>query len=91
MKILGFDYRIIRANDSQYIGLHSADNLTISIDGNSPRERQIETMLHEFVEAVNTHTQLELEHNKITTLANVLYQILKDNGVNLNPLLRELK
>ena len=91
MKILGFNYRIIKTNDSQYIGLHSADNLTISIDGKLPKERQIETMLHEFMEAINTHTQLELEHHKITTIANVMYQILKDNGVNLNPLLRELK
>ena len=91
MKILGFNYHVVGSSDSQYLGLHSADTLTIKIDSGAPKERQLETIVHEIIEAINVHTQLKLRHNQITTVSSILFQVLSDNGVNLSPLVKELK
>jgi hypothetical protein len=82
---------VIGSSDSQYLGFHSADTLTIKIDNSAPKDRKIETMLHEIIEAINVHTQLKLRHNQITTVSSILFQVLSDNGVNLSPLVKELK
>jgi hypothetical protein len=91
MKILGFDYALTYSSDSSYVGACSADKLQIYIDPAVPKQRKLETILHEVIEAVNVHTNLRLQHRAIVTLATALHQALSENGVNLSPLLREIK
>jgi len=48
----------------------------------------VSTLLHEIIEHINYSFQLEMEHNVLQALEAGLYQILTDNGVNLETLLR---
>lgn len=43
--------------------------------------QQSETLLHEIIEAINNHCELNLEHNQIQVLGFVLHQVLKENGL----------
>jgi hypothetical protein len=91
MKILGFDYELIYTNDSGYIGMCEPAKLQIHIDPYAPLQRKFETIIHEIIEAINIHTELRLKHRAIVTLAVVLHQVFSEGGVNLKPLLGELK
>ena len=42
-----------------------------------------EVLLHEIVECINDRCDLKLCHSKISTLCEVLYQVLKDNRLKL--------
>ena len=42
-----------------------------------------ECFMHEVVEAINYQYELGLPHNKITILGEVLYQIIKENKLEL--------
>lgn len=50
-------------------------------------EQTTSTVLHEILEALKYHLELEMEHNVIMALEAGLYQVLVDNGVDLSPLL----
>lgn len=91
MKILGFDYSMKYSNDSGYVGRCVPDELSIHVEKNMPIQRKYETIIHEVIEAVNIHNQLGLRHSTITALAVAMHQFLSDNGVNLSPLMKELK
>jgi hypothetical protein len=94
MKILGYDYRLIKEATFEKIGaagrLHS--NLQeIQIASNLVPQQVASTVLHEIIEALNYHLQLDLNHNAIMSLEASLYQVLTDNGIDLEPLTRELE
>jgi hypothetical protein len=91
VKILGFDYSVIYTSDSSFMGLCDADHLRIHLDPNAPKQRKLETILHEIIEAVNVHANLKLQHRSIVTLATALHQVLSENGVNLSSLLKGIK
>ena len=61
--------------------IHIADDLS--------KEEKVSVILHELLEGINYHLELELEHKAITCLETALYQVLTSNGVNLAPLLRK--
>ena len=44
-----------------------------------PKSRQEEALLHEVIEAMNYHLEVELEHNKLTAISEALYMILIEN------------
>ena len=58
---------------------------TIKIENNPkwPREKTEEAFLHEIIEAVDSFYELDLPHIKINLLGEVLYQIFKDNQLEL--------
>lgn len=58
----------------------------ISICRDAPMAIQDSSMLHEIIEALNSMLELGLEHKVIAQLEAGLYQVFKDNGVNLSPL-----
>ena len=51
----------------------------IKLDESLPQTVLDSTFLHEIIEQINYNYELELPHNKITTLETALYQILHDN------------
>jgi len=53
--------------------------LEIEIDDAIPVSAQEEALVHEIIEAINYHYELELEHNKITVLGAALHQVLAEN------------
>ena len=55
--------------------------LAIKINANLAESLQEEALWHEIKEAINTHLELELEHNKINAMSEVEYMIIKDNDL----------
>ena len=47
-------------------------------------------MLHEIIEAINYHLELEMEHNVRMGLEAALFQVLTANGVDLSPLTKDV-
>ena len=58
-----------------------ANKLLIRIDATMPESRQEEALLHEVFEAMNYHLELALDHNKLCGMSEVLYGIIKENGL----------
>jgi len=52
----------------------------IVIDKHQCQQSKESTLIHEIIEAINYHQQLDLEHNKICLLETGIYQVLKDNN-----------
>jgi hypothetical protein len=66
---------------SQDYGSMDFESATIMLNGNSTitESRKNETLLHEILEAINAQHELELPHATLTTLSEVLFQVLVDN------------
>ena len=89
MKILGYNYEVIIKEGSSYIdafGKLNAKELQIQIAADLVPAQITSTLLHEIIEALNYHLQLELPHRTIMSLESGLYQTLTDNGVDLSVL-----
>ena len=86
VKIGAHDWKVtINPNyykDSGHTGTCAMHAQHIIIDGAATDSYQEEVLLHEIIEAINYMYELELPHNKITTLGNTLYQVLKENDIN---------
>lgn len=94
MKILGFNYSLERSlpHDAKFMGMTDSDNLKIQLsDKPYPNERMIEVILHESIHAISNELELHLPERAALCLSASIYQILNDNGVDLNPLLKEIK
>jgi hypothetical protein len=81
LKILGYDYKIeYLENDSmKAFGRFNAEKQSILIGKDLPKDLQKSSLVHEIIEALNFYLELELPHNKITSLEAGLYQVFKDN------------
>jgi hypothetical protein len=81
IKILGYDYKIeYLENDSmKAFGRFNAEKQSILIGNDLPIDLQKSSLIHEIIEALNFYLELELPHNKITSLEAGLYQVFKDN------------
>ena len=93
MKILGFDYTLkwgTAAEMDGVFGTHRPLDLTILIRKDIAAQQVVETLLHEIIEATNHQLELEMRHNVISAVSMALYQTLRDNGVDLTTLVREL-
>jgi len=53
--------------------------LTILLADNMGGQMRETTLIHEIFEAINFLFEIDLEHNKISTLEAAWYQVLKDN------------
>jgi hypothetical protein len=86
LKVGGLELHIeqvsgLAANRDRF-GEFSAMEQRVSIDISLPQGKKEETLMHEIIEALNSYYELELEHDKITTLGFALYQVLKDNKLH---------
>jgi hypothetical protein len=82
IRILGHPYTVEYVDDWQDpLGCAKCESqlLQIKIDGSMPESRIEEALLHEIIEAINYHLEIELEHNKLTAISEVLYGVIKDN------------
>jgi len=93
MRIIGYDYTLIEDGDTDLIGgcgrLHSKKQV-IQIASDLAPQQRCSTVLHEILEAINYHLQLSLGHNVVMSLEAELFGVLTCNGVDLQPLTREL-
>jgi len=86
LKVGGLELHIeqvagLAANRDRF-GEFSPMEQKISIDISLPESKKEETLMHEIIEVLNSCYELELEHEKITTLGFALYQVLKDNKLH---------
>ena len=90
IKILGYDYTVISNEDIANMGAWGRchqPSLTIHIANDLVQQQLESTLLHEIIEAINTALELGLQENCIMSLEASLYQVFRDNGVSLEPLL----
>lgn len=92
LKILGYDYEV------RFSPLHDEGGNTdagranmfrqkIFIDSTMHEQCQQSTLLHEAIELMGMHMELNLDHKTVVALECGLYQFLKDNGVDLDILM----
>lgn len=94
MKILAYDYKINAATtplvDLKNMGAHDSHALTITICTSMLRQHQESTMIHEIIESINWQLGLQFSEQNILSLEVGLYNVLRNAGVDLNPLMKEL-
>lgn len=91
MKVLGHDYKIVQSGNESSIGAFGRvhfDQLFIQVAEDLHSTQMQSTLLHEAIEALNYHLDLGLEHNVIMALEAGLFQVLTDNGISLDGLLK---
>ena len=91
MNILGYEYRVVSyetADDSGSYGRFHSKTQKLQIANDLCVEQKISTVLHEILEAVNYHLEIQLTHQNIMSLETALYQVMKENGIDLTPLLK---
>jgi surfactin synthase thioesterase subunit len=89
MNILGYIYEIDRTQTEDTLasmGRCMGKMLKIEIAKELNSQQAQSTILHEFIEAINFHLNLQLEHRTIAALETGIYQVLTSNGVDLSPL-----
>lgn len=87
IKIAGYEYDVIvEENRASERGANSPASIVMThqkmwIDGSQSKEQQESCLIHEVIEAINYHYELELPHRSITVLETAIYQVLKDNNL----------
>ena len=91
VKVLGYTYNVTEHSDAEIgvFGRMRAKVQSLQIAYDLCEEQKVSTLLHEILEAINFHLELDLPHKTIAALETSLYQTLVDNGIDLSPLLEE--
>ncbi len=83
VKIEGHTYTVsLKQNlcrDHEAKGMSCNNGLWIEIDEGLPQQNQQSTFLHELGEQICAINDIHLEHQTLTTVFRVLYQVLHDN------------
>ena len=83
VRVLGHWYKVeIQKEDASgndNLGTHWGKFLKMWLSSNQCKEKMEETFLHEIIEAVNYHLDLDLKHPQISGLSQSFHQIFKDN------------
>lgn len=92
IKILGYDYELRYSPADVDGGMEHAGRChslkqVIILDPSVHAQAQESTVLHEIIEALNYHFGMRLEHEAIMTLETGLYQVFRDNGIDISVLL----
>jgi len=90
LRILGFDYDVDKTKsqgDLDAAGTVDFSIQMISVANDLSCNLTKSTYLHELIEVLDYCLNLKLEHSTICQLEAGLYAVLKDNGVDLGPLL----
>jgi len=83
LRICGMNCKIEKvknyARDYTFLGTFCGNDSIIKLDNDLKLEVEQKTLLHEIIESINYQFELDLEHNKISTLETALFGIIKDN------------
>lgn len=92
MKILGYDYRIVLTDAIVgATGEWIAKTQTVRIAADQVEQQIESTLLHEIIEVINYHLELGIEHKAIMAMEAALYQVLRDAGVDFEPLVSQIE
>lgn len=78
-------------SEEQFAGRQRSQHQVIDVAKNQHVEQQLSTVLHEILEALNKALQIELDEGKIRRIEAGYFQVLTDAGVDLTPLMKELR
>ena len=84
VRIGPFDYKYKEINtfaSCGVVGECSFYTLEITVLESLPKGKKLEALIHEIVEGINEHNELNLDHHVIQTVSNNLTQVLLDNDV----------
>lgn len=81
LKIGGITYEVKLISGLADCGSTKFDNSTILINKDQTEERQATTLLHEIIEVISEHNDLNLSHQTIQTFESNLFQVLVDNFI----------
>ena len=71
------------------VGLTNLDTKEMWVASDMDKDQKDSVLIHEIIEAINYHLELNLQHNQIMALEVGLHQVFQDSGVELSPLLEE--
>lgn len=77
LKIGGHDYTLIFSPTMEELGKTIYNDRIIMINKDADRSIQESTLIHEILHALNS----QLDHTLLDSLAEQLYQVLKDNNL----------
>jgi hypothetical protein len=89
MNILGYEYKLVYDFPVDVIDANGRINTatkTIHIANDLDDQETLSVILHEIIEAIDHHLELELNHKTISCLETGIYQTLTSNGVDLSSL-----
>lgn len=90
LKILGYSYVLDLSKTLSEmegkVGLCDLDNKIITIAKDVDTDMIVSTLLHEFIEAINYHLELKLNHRQVMGIEVGLHQSLTENGVSMGEL-----
>jgi hypothetical protein len=93
MKIIGYEYDLELDKTIEQIGQNAGlinfDDMKINIASDLNPNVKASVLIHEVIEAINYHLELDLKHPQIMALEVGFHQVLSENGVDLSPLLKE--
>lgn len=93
MRILGYNYTVEMSDDRRKVagnlGTCDLENQAIYLSKKNSVSGIQSTLIHEIIEALNFHMELKLRHHQISSLEAGLFQVLSDNGVDLEKLLKD--
>lgn len=88
LKILGHEYTITADCEPQLgsgtSGQCCPNLLKIKLDQSVPNSRREEAFLHEIIEALKYHLELEIEHPDLSALSEGIFAVIRDNGLNFS-------
>lgn len=81
--MIGRDYKVVAVpgllRTAECYGQHDALNLTVSYDPSQPKPQQQDTLLHEFIHAIDDAMVLGLTEEQTRAAATGLLAVLRDN------------
>jgi len=86
------DVELVKTDRCKDFGVfdHWYRKIKINID-DTKEDVQAEAFLHEIVEAINTIYELDLDHKTLNILSEVLFQIIRRNGLDFRDPIYPLK
>jgi len=95
MKILAYDYELIYSPAKKLGGTDNSGQMNpmsqiILISPEQHVQSQESTVIHEILEAIKYHCQINITHEELSVLEVAIYNVLKDMGMDTSLLLKEL-
>ena len=82
IRVLGQDIPVFfdkNLNHGEDLGHFCPVSNSISLNKTAPHDVQMSTLLHEIIEVIVFKMEIKIEHRDISTLENVLFQVLREN------------
>ena len=96
MKILSYEYKVVQEpgfrqdrnnnNNARWQGMIDYEKQEIRIDPEHPEHMQ--TLIHEIIHGVARYFVVEMDEADTERIAQGVYNVMTENGVDLKPLLK---